>query len=329
MGSSIHQTIFNRMPNPAMILNKDLVYVDANDAYCRAVQRHRTEIVGRYVFDVFPNTEAREALLKESFEKTLAGEAISVDPQVLNIRFADQSLENRTWQITQFRVHCEEGNADYLVQRAEDVTEREQLRKERDLVTAELNHRVRNALTVVQSIADHTGMASRDIDSFLTNFNGRIAAMSRNFAALTDSHWTGLDFETILRTELEPYAGEALDRVTLDGEPIKLTVRASKATSMYMHEMVTNASKYGFLTQKAGRLALRWWIADDTFFAEWKESGLENVSAPEQTGFGFQLLNMMPNIKTTYEFQPDGLKLNFQVPVSVSVATGELSFDEA
>ena len=70
MGSSIHQTIFNRMPNPAMILNKNLVFVDANDAYCRAVQRHRTEIIGRYVFDVFPNTPERIAQVKESFEKS-------------------------------------------------------------------------------------------------------------------------------------------------------------------------------------------------------------------------------------------------------------------
>ena len=293
MGSSIHQTIFNRMPNPAMILNSDLVYVDANDAYCRAVQRHRTEIIGRHVFDVFPNTEEREAQLRESFRKTFAGESVAVDPQVFNIRFADQSLEDRVWKITQFRVHCEDGGADYLVQRAEDVTEREQLRKERDLVTAELNHRVRNALTVVQSIADHTATASSDIDSFLKSFNGRLAAMSRNFAALTDSHWTGLDFETILRTELEPYAGPALNRVTVDGEPIKLTVRASKATSMYMHEMVTNASKYGFLTSDAGRLSLRWWIEGGTFHAEWSESGLEGISPPDQTGFGFQLLNMM------------------------------------
>lgn len=328
MGSSIHQTIFNRMPNPAMILNTDLVYVDANDAYCRAVQRHRTEIIGRYVFDVFPNTEEREALLKESFRRTFAGESVSVDPQVFNIRFADQSLEDRIWKVTQFRVHCEDGNADYLVQRAEDVTEREQLRKERDLVTAELNHRVRNALTVVQSIADHTGSVAPDIDTFLKSFNGRLAAMSRNFAALTDSHWTGLDFEEIIRTELEPYAGPALDRVTIEGEPTKLSVRASKATSMYMHEMVTNASKYGFLTSESGRLSLRWWIEDDVLHAEWNETGLENITAPEQTGFGFQLLNMMPRIKTTHRFEPDGLKLRFEVPVTVSVATGEVAFDE-
>lgn len=327
MGSSIHQTIFNRMPNPAMILNKNLVFVDANDAYCRAVQRHRTEIIGRSVFDVFPNTPERTAQVKESFEKTLAGETVALDPQVVDSRFVDPSLENRTWQITQFRVHCEEGNADYLVQRSEDVTERERFRKERDLVTAELNHRVRNTLAVVQAIADHTGLVSDDIESFLESFNGRLAAMGRNFTALTDAHWSGLDFEDILRTELEPHVGPILDRVVFEGEAVKFSVRASKSTSMLVHELVTNACKYGFLTKETGALHVRWWIEQDRFHAEWRESGLENVRAPTKLGFGFQLFDTMPNIQVDPTFAPDGLKLKFSVPVSFSLATGEVSFD--
>lgn len=180
----------------------------------------------------------------------------------------------------------------------------------------------------MQSIAEHTGLVSTDIKSFLKSFSGRLSAMSRNFAALTDSHWRGLDFEGILRTELEPYAGPALDRVTLSGDPIKLTVRASKTTSMLVHELVTNASKHGFLTSATGRLDGRWWIADDMFHAEWRESGLENVQAPTTSGFGFQLFDMMPNIQVEHQFAPDGVMLSFQVPVSVSVATGEVAFDE-
>lgn len=316
------------MPNPAMILNTDLVFVDANDAYCRAVQRHRSEIVGRHVFDVFPITEERKAAAKENFERTFAGESVPVDPQILNIRFADPSLENCVWKITQFCVHCEEENADYLVQRAEDVTEREQLRKERDLVTAELNHRVRNALSVVQSIADHTGAVSDDFESFLKSFNGRIAAMSRNFAALTASHWSGLDFRDIVRTELEPYAGPALQRVRLEGDPVRMSVRASRSTSMLVHELVTNASKYGFLSRDSGELHVRWRVSDGVFRVEWMESGMENIRAPEKHGFGFQLFDMMPNIEIQSDFAPDGLKLSFTVPVSFSVATDEMSIVE-
>ena len=240
----------------------------------------------------------------------------------------DGSVEERTWQIAQFPVHCAEGNVQFLVQRAEDVTEREALRAQRDLVTAELNHRVRNTMAVVQSIAEQTGLVSNDIDSFLSSFNGRLGAMSRNFAALTDAHWQGLDFETIIRGELEPYAGPILDRIKIDGVPVKLTVRASKFTSMIVHELITNASKHGFLTSETGQLSLRWWMQDGRLRGQWTESGLQNIKPPERTGFGFQMFDMMPNIHVEYEFQPTGLNLQFSVPIQLSVETGEVSFDE-
>ncbi|GAB5456285.1 MAG: hypothetical protein Hens2KO_25140 [Henriciella sp.] len=317
------------MPNAAMILNTDLVYVDANEAYCRAVQRTKEQLLGNYIFDVFPDTPERIDDVRAVFERTLAGENTMLEAQPYRLDLPDGRVEERLWQIAQFPIYCDEGHVQYLVQRAEDVTEREALRDQRDLVTAELNHRVRNTLAVVQSVAEQTGLVSDDIESFLSSFNGRLGAMSRNFAALTDSHWQGLDFETILRGEIEPYAGPVLDRVTVDGSPVKLTVRASKFTSMMVHELVTNASKYGFLTSAKGQLSLRWWIADDRLFANWTESGLENIQAPEKFGFGFQMFDMMPNIDVEYVFEPTGLNLLFSVPVVLSVETGEVAFTDA
>jgi len=328
MSATFHKTIFDRMPNAAMVLDTRLVYVDANEAYCKSVQRKKSDLIGNYVFDVFPDTPERIAIVREVFERTLAGEATRMEAQPYKLELADGTVEDRIWQISQFPIRCDKGKVEFLVQRAEDVTEREELRNQRDLVTAELHHRVRNTLAVVQSIADHTALTTSDTKSFLKSFNGRLAAMSRNFAALTEAHWTGLDFETVMLTELEPYAGPAMDRVTIEGDPIKLTVRASKTTSMFVHEMVTNASKYGFLACETGRLHAKWWIEDDLLCAEWHESGLENLTPPEETGFGFQLFGMMPNMNVQHRFEPDGLKLSFRVPVSISVASGEVSFDE-
>ncbi len=328
MSANIHKTIFHRMPNAAMILDTNLVYVDANDAYCRAVGRRFDELIGNQIFDVFPDTEEREARVRKVFEDTLAGAFTQLEAQSYRMEMPDGSVEDRVWQIAQFPIYCDEGHVQFLVQRAEDVTEREALRQQRDLVTAELNHRVRNTLSVVQSVAEQTGMVSGDIESFLTSFNGRLGAMSRNFAALTDAHWQGLDFETILRGELEPYAGPVLDRIEIDGAPIKLTVRASKFTSMIVHELITNAAKYGFLTAENGKLSMRWWMEEGRLFAEWTESGLENLVPPEKTGFGFQLFDMMANIDVEHEFKPTGLHLQFSVPVVLSVETGEVAFDD-
>lgn len=328
MTKLIHKAIFNGMPNAAMVLDTNLVYVDANDAYCQAVQRTKRQLLGNNIFDVFPDTPERVAEVKAIFDKTLAGEATRLDAQPYQLVLPDGTVEERIWQIAQFPIRCEEGHVQFMVQRAEDITEREALRTQRDLVTAELNHRVRNTLAVVQSIADQTGMYSPDIQTFLKSFSGRLAAMSRNFAALTDSHWSGLDFETIIRTELEPYAGVAVDRVSFDGPKLKLTVRASKFTSMLVHELITNASKYGFLTDPNGSLALRWYLEDQKLQAEWFESGLSGIKAPEDTGFGFQLFEMMGNMDIKPTFEPDGLKLKIDVPVRLSVESDELDFGE-
>nr|WP_070961092.1 HWE histidine kinase domain-containing protein [Hyphomonas sp. Mor2] len=328
MSATFHKTIFEGMPNAAMVLDTKLVFVDANEAYCQAVQRKKSDLIGNYVFDVFPDTPERIAPIKAVFEQTLSGKATRMEAQPYKLELADGTVEDRIWQISQFPIRCEKGEVEFLVQRAEDVTEREELRRQRDLVTAELHHRVRNSLAVVQSIADHTAQTTTDVESFLKSFNGRLAAMSRNFEALTEAHWSGLDFESVMRTELEPYAGPALDRVTIEGEPIKLTVRASKTTSMFVHEMVTNACKYGFLSCETGRLHARWWIEDKMLCAEWHESGLQDLSPPTETGFGFQLFGMMPNMNVQHRFESDGLKLSFRVPVSVSVASGEVSFEE-
>ncbi len=328
MSDFIHKSIFNRMPNAAMILDRELIFVDANEAYCRAVQTEKSAMIGRYVFDVFPDTPERRQPILNAFNKTLAGEYVQLDAQPYKLRLADGTIEDRIWEVAQFPIYNDAGAIQFLVQRCEDVTEKEALRKQRDLVSAELNHRVRNTMAVVQSIAEHTALSAPDLPTYLKSFSARLAAMSRNFAALTDSHWQGLDFETILRTELEPYAGPALERVTIDGEPITLTVRASKFTSMMVHELITNAAKYGFLSSNQGRLSLRWRIENDRLQAEWHESGLDGIVPPEAYGFGFQLFDMMANIDVDPVFEPDGLKLRFSVPVTLSVATGEVAFGD-
>ena len=324
MGISIYRTMFHRMPNPAMMLDKDFVFQAVNDAYCQAVQRDSSELLDKYIFDVFPNTPERVAAISESFRKTFSGETVGLDPRVHKLRLADRSLEDRLWQVTQFRVLCEETGGVYLVQRSVDVTEREKLREQRDLVTAELNHRVRNTLAVVQSVAEHTGLTSDSIETFLKSFSGRLAAMGRNFAALSESHWQGLDFEQIVRTELAPYVGPVLDRIRMQGPQLTMSVKATKDTSMLVHELITNASKHGFLSVPDGRLEIKWWIDGDTFHVEWNESGVPGTAPPDREGFGFQLMELMPNIAVEKDFGPDGLKIRFSA--HVTIVSDELVF---
>lgn len=324
MIKQIHKTIFDGMPNAAMILDTDLVFVEANEAYCRAVDRQRCGLIGRYIFDVITDSPTLVQSALENFQKTLAGELVQLDALPFQIKSADGQREERILQVSQFPIRCAEGKVEFIVQRFIDVTEREQLREQRDLVTAELNHRVRNTLSVVQAVAEQTGLAAPDYPSFLDSFQGRLSAIGRNFAALSESHWQGLDLESILRDELEPYAGPVLDRIQIEGPALTLSVKATKDTSMLLHEVITNASKYGFLTHADGRLKVSWRIENSILVFDWLESGLTGVSPPSRTGFGFQLFDLMPNINLKKEFAPDGLKLKVEIPVDT--VSNELVF---
>ena len=327
MGTSLHSTIFATMRDPAMILDSEFKFVDVNQSYCTLVQMTREDLIGQDFMDLFISSPDERAFATKLFQRTFAGEQTKIGALPFKSGMPSGDVEERIWQAVHFSIKCEDTGNIYLVQRAEDVTEREAFRKQRDMVTAELNHRVRNALAVVQSVADHTGEVSSDICSFLNSFNGRLAAISRNFAALTDSHWQGLEVEHIIQSELEPYAGLTENRIAMDGPMLRPNVRASKFTSMILHELTTNASKYGFLTVPEGRLSMRWWIENDHFCGEWWETGMSGVSEPERFGFGFQLFDMMENIDITHEFLPTGLKLRFSVPAELSIEDPSSSQD--
>lgn len=311
------ETLFQRMPQASMVLDTNLAYIAANAAYCRAVERSRNELMGRYIFDVFPDTPERLEPVLEVFNRTLAGEVTTLENQPYKLQMPDGRILDRLWDLEQFPIYSETGDVKYMVQYCEDVTEREALREQRDLVSAELNHRVRNTLAVVQSVAEHTGEAARDYESFLQSFQGRLSAIGRNFAALSESHWQGLDLESVVSAELEPYAGPVLERISIDGPKLTLSVKATKDTSMLVHELITNASKYGFLTQSSGRLSIGWRIEDGILRVTWRESGLEGISVPVRTGFGFQLFELMPNVSVERHFAPDGLKLDVEIPVAI------------
>ncbi|MEM9377143.1 MAG: HWE histidine kinase domain-containing protein [Pseudomonadota bacterium] len=309
-------TAFQCLPTASMVIDQDMVFVDVNPAYCRAVQRSREDLIGRYLFDAFPDTPERIEPVERVFRQTLNGEITKLERQPYKLRMPNGILEDRLWDIEQHPIIAKSGEITGMIQFCEDVTEREAFRKERDLVSAELNHRVRNTLAVVQSVAEHTGDVSPTIDAFLESFSGRLAALGRNFAALSDSNWRGLDFAEIIRIELAPLTGPTLEGVSLSGPRITLGVKATKDASMIFHELITNASKYGFLTTPRGKLDIEWRLDEACLHMVWTETGLTDLKPPTRTGFGFQLFEMFPNLVLDKHFARDGLKLHAAIPIT-------------
>ncbi len=315
---------YQRMPQASMTLDRELTFKNANLAYCRAVDRDKEDLIGRYLFDAFPDTEERIRPFLEALRRTLDGDITHLELQPYKLLLSDGRTEDRLWDIENQPLYSTDGDIIGLVQYCEDVTEREALRKERDLVVAELMHRVRNTMSVVQSVAEHSLRASSTLDDFHKGFTGRLMAMSRNFTMLAETNWRGLDLETVLRTELEPYLASDSDRVIVRGDAFTLSIKSTKDAAMIFHELTTNALKYGFLSVPDGKVEVSWDFDGANLNVSWRESGLKNLQPPSRNGFGFELLEMFPNLGLDKTFESGGLKLSARIPASI--AAGQITF---
>ncbi|MBX3479503.1 MAG: PAS domain S-box protein [Caulobacter sp.] len=171
-----------------------------------------------------------------------------------------------------------------------DVTELSQAQERQKLLLNELNHRVKNTLATVQSIAFQTLRAARSPVEFRQAFEARLMALSQTHNLLTDSNWEGASLREVLAAELEPYSEHQVD--IDDREDVTLGPKAAVALGMAFHELATNAAKYGPLSGAKGRVVIRWRPVGDGERLElvWREEGGPPVVAPDRTGFGSRLL---------------------------------------
>jgi len=175
-----------------------------------------------------------------------------------------------------------------------DISDRKTAELSQKTLIDELNHRVKNTLATVQSLARQTARNATEPKLFQERLQGRLIALSHAHDQLTRGNWEQADLREILRASLSPYDEGAAERVLLEGEPIQLTPRAALTLAMVFHELITNAGKYGALSQPSGRLDVSWRAEDKddirVVLITWHESGGPAVKPPEQRGFGTQMV---------------------------------------
>ncbi|WP_085027781.1 PAS domain-containing sensor histidine kinase [Ensifer aridi] len=171
---------------------------------------------------------------------------------------------------------------------ARDVTERRLSEERRQLLVNELNHRVKNTLATVQSLAAQTFRGEGEAVA-LRRFESRIIALARAHDLLTRESWEGADLHALLRDTIAPMCAEPQQRLELSGPPFRLRPKLALALSMAFHELCTNAAKYGALTTSEGKININWHIGDHLRI-RWQETGGPRVEPPTSRGFGSRLL---------------------------------------
>lgn len=200
-----------------------------------------------------------------------------------------------------------------------DITDRKQADEQQRVLIDELNHRVKNTLATVQSISMHTHRSTPD--QFVDRFEGRLDALSKAHDLLTRRRWTGVGLREILEQELAAYMDVAVERITLDGAELTLSAREGLAVAMVIHELATNAAKYGALSKDTGQVKVSWRVAANEprrLILEWAEHRGPEVQPPSRRGFGRRLIERTigKDLSGTLDmdFDPSGLRCRLEFP---------------
>jgi PAS domain S-box-containing protein len=217
----------------------------------------------------------------------------------------------------------ERGDVTGAINCAYDITARKQSESHHGLLMSELDHRLKNALVSVQSIARQTIRNSASLDQFQKVFNARLMALSQTHNLLTMGEWRSAPLRKIVMMELLPYDAEESQRITIAGDEVQLNSKQALALGLSFHELATNAGKYGALSVPNGKLDVSWHVTTLNDGAvlqlRWIESGGPVVEEPGKRGFGSQLIErgLMSELEANVqlEFHPDGVRFILKLPL--------------
>jgi PAS domain S-box-containing protein len=207
---------------------------------------------------------------------------------------------------------------------AQDVTERKEREEKENLLMREINHRAKNMLSVVDAIAHQT--ATRNPEDFVERFSERIQALSANQDLLVRNEWNGVEVEDLVRAQLALFADLIGSRIRVDGPKLRFKAASAQAIGLALHELATNAGKYGALSTDKGRVYVSWGTVDHTFTMSWIEREGPPVSAPTRRGFGTIVMEAMAERSVDgavdLDYAPSGLTWRLTCPAASALESG-------
>jgi two-component sensor histidine kinase len=217
------------------------------------------------------------------------------------------------WGLVEFEGQGPDRRPVAIAGASRDLTELKGAEEHQGLLVNELNHRVKNSLATVQSIVAQTLRTATDLRSAREALESRIISLSRAHDLLTDRSWSAAEFGAVVTRALEPFV---ITRFEISGPSLDVSPRHALVLSMALHELATNAAKYGALSNPDGRVRVAWRVEGGRLHLEWRESGGPEVSPPQRRGFGTRLLQdgLMREFagRTQLDYAPDGVRCEIE-----------------
>jgi PAS domain S-box-containing protein len=206
-----------------------------------------------------------------------------------------------------------------LVGTVQDITERKEREEKEHLLMREINHRAKNMLSVVNAIAHQT--ATRSPEDFVECFSERIQALSANQDLLTRNEWKGIEIADLVRAQIAHFVDLIGSRIAIQGPTLSLNPASAQAIGLALHELATNAGKYGALSTERGRVDIHWGTTDgDTFTMSWTEREGPPVTEPKRHGFGSMVMETMAERSmdgvVNLDYAPSGLTWRLTCPAA-------------
>ncbi len=309
------------------------VYVDVNDAACEAYGYTREQFLKLKMEDI--NVDPTPTIVGRL-------RSLAAGPRNFESRHRTSSGEMRDVDI--FATPIEVQGRKLVCAIVHDVTERRRAERRQQLMIAELDHRVKNNLATIMSLADQTGRSTSSFAEFNQAFVGRLRALARMHAVLASNQWAGASLDSILRQTLSAFAARDC-QYTIEGRDVIIAPREAQSLALMLHELATNAAKYGAFSVPGGAIDVKWDIRDTRpetpehtsagqsteaasletarFGLEvrlsWVERGGPRTESPTRTGFGLELVKGMlaHELGGTVEFHFDTVGLRCQMSFGV------------
>jgi PAS domain S-box-containing protein len=272
----------------------------------------------------------RDATHPDDLPNTLAQLERAIDPRVRDRSSYEYRIVRPDGGICWALAHGEsvfegEGDAKQAVRYAgtiQDITERKAAERHQQILIAELNHRVKNMLAIVQAVA-HQTFSKVECAGAAERFSGRLSALAAAHTILTRRSWEAAAIREIACEVLQPHYSGADAQIRLTGDDdARVPPQTAVNLAMALHELATNAAKYGALSSRRGRVELSWAVthSQPVLHIEWRESGGPPVKQPEREGFGTRMIRRVLASElggtVTLEFNPKGLECSIEAPLN-------------